>query len=279
MAGANVLPNLIPDTVVLFACCFPICPIKRTIMDDGLIEDETTFTTARGLRLWWKQLSLPTKRLVGASLAVVLLVSCSLTAHTVRSHRRECREYAQDTEMGAVFDNDNSFGFSMAWHTWGYYYSYKQTTTGSTQGPRILLLLDVWKSSNPNFWMAYGLTRKYCMKLSIQHIQSDSVAYSVELSIGQDANGGVVWSDSEDDDDNVIIDPSAVHLSFSNGASYSVYNDTVFFISYAFSGDVLQVQERAVDLKGVSRQCGMKHLFQRNADLAAFDAQYQTGRF
>jgi hypothetical protein len=116
------------------------------------------------------------------------------------------------------------------------------------------------------------------MKLNVQHIQSDSVAYSVELSIGQDANGGVVWSDSEDDDTNVAIDPSVVHLSFSNGASYSVYKDSVFFISYTFSGDALQVEERAIGLKGVSRQCGMKHLFQRNDDLAAFDAQYQTGR-
>jgi hypothetical protein len=38
----------------------------------------------------------------------------------------------------------------------------------------------------------------------------------------------------------------------------------------------LQVEQRPIDLKGISRQCGMKRLFQRTADLAAFEAQWLT---
>jgi hypothetical protein len=241
-------------------------------MDDGLIEDgTTTTTTAHHPRWWWKKLSLSAKRVLGGSLALLLVAFCVLTAHTVRSRRRVCRDYARKSEMGPAIKNEDIFALSMAWYNWGYLYSYKQTSTGATEGPRILLLLDVWKSRSPGFWMSYGWTWEFGMCFRINHdFQSSLAAYSFELSTGRDANGDVVWCSSEDDG-NVEIDPSVVHLSFSNGATYNVYNDTVFFISYAFTGNVLQVEERAIDLKGVSMQCGMKHLFQRNADLAAFD--------
>jgi hypothetical protein len=69
-----------------------------------------------------------------------------------------------------------------------------------------------------------------------------------------------------------------VHLGFSNGASYGVYNDTVLCISYKFTGDVLQVEERFIDLLGVVwTECNsVKNLFQSNTDLAAFDARWRT---
>jgi hypothetical protein len=245
----------------------------HTIMDDGLIKDGATNTAAHRLKWWWKQLPLPTKLLAGASLAAMLLGSCTLAAHTMRSHQRECRDYARYSEMGPAIENKDTFSLSMAWHNWGYYYSYKQTSNGVTEGPRILLLVDIWKSQSPGFWISYGWTREYGMFFTIYELHSDTVAYSFELSIGQIANGEVVWSSSEEDDDNVVIDPSVVHLSFSNGATYNVYNDTVFLISYAFTGNELHVEQRAIDLKGVSNKCGMRHLFRRNADL---DAQWRT---
>jgi hypothetical protein len=72
--------------------------------------------------------------------------------------------------------------------------------------------------------------------------------------------------------------PSVVHLSFSNGATYSIYNDTVFLLSYVFTGYELQVEERSIDLSGVvwTNCTSVKDLFQHNADLAAFDAQWRN---
>jgi hypothetical protein len=246
-------------------------------MDDGLMKDDATAATAatHGVgatqraavwRLWWRQLSFTTKLVLGVSLGAVLLASY----RTVRYQKRQCRIYA--LQVGSTESNDDSFALSMARCSGGWLYSYKQGSTGATEGPRILLLLDVWFSG---FHVVYYRTDYNALYKAEQDYLTSM--YEFELSIGQDDNGNVVWLSSEDGaDGNAEIDPSVVHLSFSNGASFNVYNDTVFFISFAFTGNELQVEQRAIDLSGISTKCGMKRLFQRNADLAAFDAQWRT---
>jgi hypothetical protein len=214
-----------------------------------------------------------------------MVLALGLTVTENRSQRRRCRAYGQKVgsyvrnddygqEVGSNVRNDDSFALSIARYGWGFFYSYQQGSTGVTEGPRILLLQDIWSSGYMVFFYNKQYNARYETRLSFP----DTAAYEFELSIGQDDNGGVVWLSSEDGaDGNIEIDPSVVHLSFSNGATYNVYNDTVFFISYAFTGNELQVEERVIDLSGISSKCGMKHLFQRNADLKAFDAQWRTG--
>jgi hypothetical protein len=192
----------------------------------------------------------------------------------------ECLKYQHHMEFGPAHENKDSFAFSVAWYSWGWFFSYKKIRTGKTIGPRILILQDIWNSwLGTELKLVHGLKGNYSMDFQIEQISTTTIAYGLELSIGKDANGNVVWSSSDDDndhDDNVVIEPSVWHVRFSNGATYSLYNDTVFFISYKFAGSELQVEKRPIDLKGISRQCGIKRLFQRNADLAAFEAQWNS---
>jgi hypothetical protein len=246
-------------------------------MDDGLMKDEATATTTtRGgatlwvaARRWWRQLSpTMTRRILAASMVLInlILMGLTVTMHTLRSQRRHCLEYGQ--QVGSNVRNDDSFALSVARYHWGFFYSYRLGSTGATEGPRILLLQDIWYTA----LIEFEYNGRYAAMFPY------TVVYEFELSIGKDANGNVVWFSSEDDaDGDVEIDPSVVHLSFSNGATFNVYNDSVFLISYRYTGNELLIVQRAIDLSGISTECGMKHLFQRNADLAAFDAQWRSG--
>jgi hypothetical protein len=261
-------------------------------MEDGLMKDDTTAIAnatrdndstqccARPRR-WWRQLSPTTKFVLTVAIYIVWYAGCASVgwfgAQFLTGGSSECQKYQHHMDFGPAADNVDSFAFSQAWYSWGWYFSYKQIRTGKTIGPRILVLQDTWNS-----WLGTELKLvwskgNYSMDFQIEQISTGAIAYGLELSIGQDANGNVVWSSSADDDDgSIIIDPSVWHVVFSNGETYSVFNDTVFFMSYKFTGNELQVKQRAIDLMGVSRQCGMKRVFQRNADLAAFEAQWNS---
>jgi hypothetical protein len=227
-------------------------------MEVGLMKDDTT---ARGVstqyadrrRRWWRQLPQQHARsciLVAFVISVVVwLVSCLLAGGILvprflrRSRTSECHKYQQQLQCGPVPDDKDSFVFSMAWHYYwpGWYYSYQRISTGATQGPRVLLLMHIGNSANGVIHESKG---GYSLELQVEHIPSATVEYGFEVSIGQDANGNVVWGSLDDGADGSIeIDPSVVHLSFSNGATYNVYNDTVFFISYECTGNELKVEE------------------------------------
>jgi hypothetical protein len=277
-AGADLLPNA--------STANPLVLLSWR-MEDGLVKDElTTATTAATVRgtasrstvaavlRWWRKLT-PTQRtiaiasLTGAAAVVLLAWYAADTAQQARQWKviRECENYTPRNEW--KLPDDDSFGFSMATSDWGRYYSYKQGSTGVTDGPRLLLLLDSWQFRSGHGYMS---RQGYSMARTVQQ-DGQSAEYSLEMTIGQDANGNVVWSSSSDDHDgNVVIDPSVVHLGFSNGATYSIYNDTVFFISYDFTGNELHVEERPIDLSGVvwTNCSSVKDLFQRNTDVAAF---------
>jgi hypothetical protein len=273
-------------------------------MEDGLVKDElTTATTTAAVRgsssmcaaaivaaavaarRWWLKLT-PTKRtiaLTSLALAAVMLLLARYTAHEALQNRRwkmmsECQEYAQLFHDWAVTEDINvdSFGVSIDSYPWGYSYSYKQGGTGVTDGPRILLLLDVL---GDGFWQSFQSKERYSIEFAaLPSNRAAAELYSFELTIGQDAYGNIAWFSSDESDDTVFIDPSVVHLGFSNGATYSIYNDTVFLLSYKFTGYELQVEERPIDLSGVvwTNCTSVKDLFQRNADLAVFDAQWRT---
>jgi hypothetical protein len=236
-------------------------------------------TGAAGARRWWRNLT-PTQRTKGtAAVAVLLLLLFAVCLAVMVQHYQaqgrdlECQWYGQLYEWD--LPNDDRFAASMATFLWGKLYSYKQGSTGATQGPRILILLDSWYSG---FGLSIEPKEGYSMLFTVHKSYSTPEAYSFELTIGQNEQGNVVWSSSDDDHDgDVVNDPSVVHLGFSNGATYSIYNDTVFLLSYVFTGYELQVEERPIDLSGVvwTNCTSVKDFFQRNADLAAFDAQWR----
>jgi hypothetical protein len=245
---------------------------------DSKMKDAFTTTTACDWWLRWcsrQPLSLvTTKRTLGC--ATILLLAWFAVTRQSRPWR-ECRAYGPIAEYRPVVEANNNGSFlalSVAQYNWGYYYSYKQGSTGATHGPRVLLLVDkvsfvtVDIIGTNTYGMQFGVT------------ENESSPYTdiggFELSIGKDANGNVVWSNAGDTDDGVVIDPSVVHLRFSNGATYSANTDAVFFISFAFVGKDPQIQQRPLDLSTVSANCGMKRLFRRNAVLQAFHAQWQT---
>jgi hypothetical protein len=272
----------------------PLATANHTIMESGFMKDDTAAATAARdddsnlycarPRRWWNQLSPATRVILFVTMYVVWFTSCFLIgrfgAEFMAGGSSECQKYQHHMEFGPAYDNKDSFAFSEAWYSWGWFFSYKKIRTGKTIGPRILILQDIWNSwLGTEFKLVHGLKGNCSMDFQIEQISTATIAYVLELSIGKDANGNVVWSSSDDDndhDDNVVIEPSVWHVRFSNGATYSLYNDTVFFISYKFAGSELQVKQRPIDLKGVSRQCGIKRLFQRNADLAAFEAQWNS---
>jgi hypothetical protein len=270
------------------------------MMEDGLTKDELkmgataaargsgamcTTAPAAAARRWWRKLT-PTQRTIAiASLAVAaaVLLLALYTRRMVAQHRRwkilsECSNYEQREVWAQKEDKDDSFAVSMASFLWGELYSYKQDSTGTTEGPRILFLMDIRFAG---YWTSSSQSKEgYSMEFAVLPAnRAAAELYSFQLTIGQDDNGNVVWFSWDDGaDGDVEIDPSVVHLSFSNGATYSIYNDTVFLLSYVFTGYELQVEERSIDLSGVvwTNCTSVKDLFQRNADLAAFDAQWRN---
>jgi hypothetical protein len=132
-------------------------------------------------------------------------------------------------------------------------------------------MLDVWSSG----YIVFSSTNAYSHGSVVQS-DDGTKSYTYEFTIGKNASdGSIAWAGLNDNEDgNVIIDPSVVNMRFSNNATDVVFGDTVFLVSYVLTNYTLVVEQCDVDLSGVtSSKRGLQPLFQQNAELSAFFAK------
>jgi hypothetical protein len=259
-------------------------PTPSTMEDAAAFKDETAVADSKTSSSCRKP-SRRTKALLGmlvVAAAAAAAVLVAVLVHSRRSKRSKCPGFqpVYDLALGYSFidsyDNDPFYFSVVRYDEYSYLYSYKHRDTKETIGPKILLLTDkyLWF----NFLNAFSVG---VYSVDNVHQTHRTKAYSFELTIGQNSSRTAVWSEVEDfyNEHNVAIDSSVVFVRFNQNATYKVFNDTVFFISYALTNDTLQVMERRdVDLSSVTLSgCGrMQQLVQENAEISAFNAQVLT---
>jgi hypothetical protein len=214
---------------------------------------------------------------LGVAAALILLSILVPIRRTVYIDCGRREEQALDPDIRS-FDND-PFDFSLLRYSGGFFflYSYKNRNTNATKGPRILVRLVEERSgfsSSSDHFNAYSWEYE-------SYMTNNTDAFSFELTIGKNASdASIAWAGLKDKEDgNVTIDPSVVHLRFSNNATYNIYNDTVFFVSFRpRSGTLtLHVQQRAMNLtETVSSVCGLYGLYQRAEWKALLNEPFDT---
>jgi hypothetical protein len=249
-------------------------------MEDAPLKAEAAVADSNSPSTTSSQLSHRTKALL-VMLGLVALVAVVVVGDSRRSEDAaifdpypRCSDYQSGNEWAPYPQDDKDpFDFSVSLYSVGYFYSNKHRNTNETKGPRMLVMLDLGPSHSTSH-LATGITTAYRYGATVK---SGNLTYSLQLTIGKNAiDGSIVWAGLDDKKDgNVTIDPSVVHVRFGNKPIYTVYNDTVFMVSYMGPNSTLQVEQRRIDLFNVTlSECGVKQLLDENVELSTFYSRY-----
>jgi hypothetical protein len=247
-------------------------------MEDAPLKAEAAVADSNSPSTTSSQLSHRTKALL-AMLGLVALVAVVVVGDSRRSEDAaifdpypRCSDYQSGNEWAPYPQDDKDpFDFSVFLYSVGYFYSYKHRITNETKGPRMLVMLDLGPSHSSSHKIN-GFTTAYRYGATVE---SGNLTYSLKLTIGKNANDdSTEWYDKKGG--NVTIDPSVVHVRFGNKTINTVYNDTVFMVSYMGPNSTLQVEQRRIDLFNVTlSECGVKQLLDENVELSTFYSRYR----